>query len=98
MAERTWATYRTVVLDPRAEKFVAELGPNGNRFTEQWDGIEWLLARTPEIGVSRHSDQPSSFLLLAVGANEIAKTKDIWVLYSYSDGEVTIHDARFAEN
>ena len=91
----SWPVYRTVVLDPSAQTFVDDKSEHVDRFEEQWRGIEWLISRTPEVGRPRSMHVPTDFVLLVVARNEIAGTNDVWLLYSYSDAEVTIHGVRF---
>lgn len=90
-----WPTYRTVVLDARAQEFVDSNSSPGSRFDDQWRGIEWLLCRKPDLGLPRHKNVPTKFLLLVVASNEIANTREVWVLYSYDDNNVIVHAIAF---
>lgn len=92
----SWPTYRTVILDPPAQEFVDAQAVPGTRVDEQWRGAEWLLCRKPDIGLPRHKQAPLDYLVRVVAGNEIAQTKDLWVLYSYNDDTVTIHAMRLA--
>jgi hypothetical protein len=91
----SWPTYRTVVLDERAQSFIDANSDPGNRFDEQWRGIEWLVCRKPERGLPRHAKEPTKFLLLVVAGNDLAGTKDVWALYSYDDASVFVHAVTF---
>lgn len=92
-----WKTYRTVVRDGPAEAFLRQNAVPGERFDDQWRGIEWLICRTPEIGLPRDKEQAGKFNLLVFAASDVAKTREVWVLYSYEDDEVTVHAIKFAD-
>lgn len=91
-----WPTYRTVILDPTAQAFVDSNAKPGNRFDDQWRGTEWLICRKPEIGLPRDKQSPGKFVVLVVAKNDLAGTRELWVLYSYGDTEVTVHAIKFA--
>lgn len=93
----TWPTYRTVVLDFEAQAFTDANTQVTARFDEQWDGIIWLLSRTPDIGLPRNRQEPNKDVLYVVAGNDAAGTKEVWLLYSYTEDEVTIHAARFGD-
>lgn len=89
-----WLNARTVVLDPEAEKFVVRAEAAHPRFEAQWRGVEWLLARSPEIGRPRDPHEPMKYLVHVVPENSLATTHELWILYSYDIDEVTVHRAR----
>jgi len=93
----TWPTYRTVILDQSVQEFVDEQVQVANRFEDQWNGIEWLLARSPHIGLPRDRNNPTTNVLYVVAANETAGTNEVWLLYSYTDSEVAIQGIKFAD-
>ena len=66
-----------------------------HRFEDQWSGVEWHLARKPEKGRPRYREEPEKFLLYIPAANPIAKTRELWVLYSYDQNKVNVHAIRF---
>ena len=90
-----WQRFRTIVLDPRAQLFVDENSATGARFNEHWDGIVWLLCRTPNISIPRSRQEPKRFLLLVSEGAGFAGTRDVWILYSYDDQEVVVHGVSF---
>lgn len=92
-----WFNARTVVLDPEAEDFVRGAEAAHPRFEAQWRGADWLLARSPEIGVPRDSREPMKYLVHVVPENSLATTHELWILYSYDADEVTVHRARFLD-
>lgn len=86
-----WTTYRTVVLEQRAQIFIDSHSKPDSRFEEQWEGVEWLLSRKPDCGLPRHAQEPNKYLLLVIAASALATTAELWVLYSYDDNNVTVH-------
>lgn len=87
----TWQQYRTVVLDHGAQEVVDREQADRPRFEDQWRGVEWKLARSPQGGVPRFGSEPTRFLVYVFPKNAIAKTCELWVLYSYNDTEVQVH-------
>ena len=86
-----WPQFRTVVLDHRAQDFVDREQRQSPKFENQWRGVEWLLARTPEAGAPRVPASPMSYLVYVIPANPLAGTRELWVLYSYNQEEVQVH-------
>lgn len=93
-----WSLLRTVILDSFAQQFVDRTDANQYRFSDQWDGLVWLLSKTPEIGKPKSGSKPNEHLLLHVLPSEMAGTKSLAVLYSFDDECVTIHAADFVDN
>lgn len=83
--------YRTVVLDERAKREVDRERERAERFSEQWDGIVWKLARAPEAGQRRQLELPREDLVYVYPANDAAGTPSVGVLYSFDGNEVTVH-------
>lgn len=90
-----WATHRTVVLEKRTQEFVDEVHLLAPRFDDQWRGVEWLLARTPQVGTPRLTDKQEEYLICVFPRNNLAGTNELWVLYSYDKDQVVIHAAHF---
>ncbi len=90
-----WSVYRDVALDQQAQDFVDGVSAEAKRFEDQWRGVEWLLARTPENGTPRFPNDATKYLIYVFPGNPWAETRDLWVLYSYDDDRVVIHLARF---
>ena len=90
-----WPTYRSVILDKPAELFVTRSSKIAPRFDDQWSGVEVLLARIPEQGTPRNSNRPCQDLIFVYAAHKIAKTRELWVLYSYDQNQVIVHAAKF---
>lgn len=93
-SRHSWARYRTVVLDSRAEEFVNREQKN-LRFEDQWNGVEWILARTPDSGLPRLHSSPTNYLLYVFPENLLAETGKLEVLYSYDEDVVTVHAVRY---
>jgi hypothetical protein len=92
-----WQPYRTVVLDGRAQVFIDEHATPGARFAEHWDGIVWLLCRTPEIGRPRNRQVQTQFVIYVSAGSALAGTQDTWILYSYTDDEVIVHGVKMSD-
>lgn len=90
-----WPIYRTIILDPLADAFVQSATQNTKRFADQWQGVEWRLARKPEAGLPRYPKAPRRHLIYVFPANELAHTQELWVLYSYNRDKVIVHALRF---
>ena len=62
-----------------------------SRFAEFWDGIKWLLSRTPDLEYSyRRSDAKTGFRLHVFAGDVLADTPNVAVTYHFTDDEVTI--------
>ena len=92
--------YRTVVLSQQAAAFI-DSHHGVSRFTEVWEsggGIEWILARKPEIGVARPSDEgEEEYYLYSVAADPLADTRAFLVLYSFGEDRVDVHAITFTD-
>ncbi len=92
----SWLTYRSVVLEDRAQSFIDEHATPGDRIESQWNGVVWLISRKPEVGRPRNMQSSTKYLVFVVAESEIANTQELWVLYSYDDREVVVHAVSFA--
>lgn len=97
MPNSFWQPYRTIVLDERARQFIDHHAFPGARFAEHWEGLTWLLCRTPEIGRPRNRHDPTRFVIHVSAGSNLADTREVWVLYSYTDEEITIHGVRLSD-
>lgn len=86
-----WVTLRTITYEKRAQDVLDQYTDPHDRFHDHIMGIEWLLARSPNVGVPAQKDDPTQLVLLVSKGDEFAQTRDIWLLYSYDDGIVTVH-------
>ncbi|MFZ0496214.1 MAG: hypothetical protein WBE80_02415 [Methylocella sp.] len=85
-----WVRLRTVVEENEAQHSVEVFSGEFQRFDEAWEALKWLLCRKPDIGVSKTVGDWEYYLYVSA-PDELAKTPAIWVVYSYTDQEVTIH-------
>ena len=92
-----WVTHRTITYDKAAQLVLDQFKDPHDRFHDQLMGIEWLLARTPNIGVSAQKDEPTRHVLYVSKGDDLAKTKDVWLLYSYDEEAVTVHGFKVAD-
>ena len=90
-----WPQLRTIVLDRRSQEFVDREQQQSLRFEDHWRGVEWRLARTPEAGAPRVRSKPDGYLVCVIPANQLAKTRELWILYSYNQDEVQVHGIGF---
>jgi hypothetical protein len=86
-----WVTHRTIAYEARAQQVIDEYTDPHDRFHDQLQGLEWLVARSPSIGLAAQKDLPTQHLLYVSKGDAFAKTSDIWLLYSYDDETVTVH-------
>lgn len=85
--------YREVVLDGNTADVVDEATSEHARFDEAWRGLEWLLARTPDVG-SKATINDVEWWLYVEQSDPIAKTPEIWVLYTADENQVRIKGLR----
>lgn len=87
-----WTNLRTIVeeLDVSAQlDLYAERYP---RFREAWDGLVWLLARTPDLKEAMvwGDDVKDGYRAYVAAGDPLADTPDIWVVYTFTENEVVI--------
>ncbi len=92
-----WATHRTIVYEAVAQEEIDDFTDPHHRFHDQLMGVEWILARTPEIGTPATPDDRAKNVLLVFQGDELAGTTDLWLLYSYDEGEVIVHGLKVAD-
>jgi hypothetical protein len=88
-----WAVLRTVieerVVSDAADRFTVTF----SRFDEAWDALRWLLARDPaQKNAARYvgAGVAHGVMVYVQAGDPIARTPDIWVVYTYNDDTVTI--------
>lgn len=87
---------RSVVEDKKTEHKIDKNKGKYSRLEDIWEGLKWLLARSPELGEPLPGKEG-----LYVYKTPQWKTKGaamITALYSYSDDKVVIHDILIREN
>jgi hypothetical protein len=86
---------RQVKLSADAQNSVAEYQGNFARFGEVLEGLVWLLARNPEpVGLCFEFDSRSGtkYFHAGIHGDFLAKIPDVWVVYSYTDHVLSVHD------
>jgi hypothetical protein len=86
----TWNTLRTVVHELDVSVLVDALAERYERFGQVWDGIEWILARTPDLKGSARREGSENIRIYVFAGDELAETPDVWVVYKFDDNEVVI--------
>jgi hypothetical protein len=88
-----WVVLRTVIEEKAVSDAVDRFSVTFSRFDEAWDALRWLLARDPaQKNAARYLDEGVSqrSMVYVQAGDPIARTPDIWVVYTYTDGTVTI--------
>lgn len=65
------------------------------RAAEAWEAITWAIAHDPSVGYSI-TESGKVRVLESAGARSI-QLPTVWMLYSYSDALVTVHEVRFTD-
>lgn len=89
--------YRTIVLDHEAQKIVDQEQATETRFEDQWRGVEWRLARSPQVG-KRVLSAPETYLVDVYSGNPHANTHDLRVVYSFDRDRVHVHSIRIVDS
>jgi len=82
---------RTIVLSDHAARQVDQATNDFDRFADAWFGLEWLLARTPDIG-SEASIEGVAWWVYVEPTDPLAETPEIWILYKIEKNEVFIEE------
>ena len=99
MRDNPWVLMRTVRLEHTVQEFKdSHSADDEGKFYEQWDAMEFLLAKNPEVGVSNFDAPKGEDLLYVVAADDMARTRDLAIVYSYNDELVIIHGAEFVDD
>ena len=87
-----WSKLKTIVEEPEAEASIDRLSQEYPRFSDQWEGLKWLLARKPEeISRIRKVDNHVFHLAHRTG-DKLFRTLEIAVVYKIEDSEVIVFD------
>lgn len=88
---------RSIKLEHSVAKFKDDrILHDEHNFYNQWDAMEFLLAKRPEIGASPAGGPLNEDLIHVVAADDLAGTRDLVIVYSYDTNFVIIHGARYA--
>ena len=86
--------YRTIVLSKKAEKAVDELNDSMPGFADAYLGLEWLLARNPDVGKIVPVDGADDLRVHTQHTAAFAPTPIIEVNYNFTENEVTVISIR----
>lgn len=86
-----WIRLLTIVLQPAAQEAADRYLGVLHRFGDAWDALQWLLARMPEQGLVQEVGG-TSFRLYAQASDPLARTPEIWIVFSFNDTEVVVYD------
>ena len=78
MMTSDWVTYRTVVYEEDAESELQKYTNPQDRFQDQLQGIEWLLARSPKVGRPAKPRLPTKNLIYVAKGNKLSSTNDVY--------------------
>lgn len=93
-----WEILRTVVEEHTAAQTVDRLTQAYPRFEEAWEGLKWLLARNPVLkGSVRKMVGTEEYRLYVLAGDAVAKTPDLWVVYTHTDAQITVLDVEARE-
>ncbi len=90
----SWTRLRIIKSTPETQNSIAQYREVFARFNDMWAGLQWLLARNPEpIGDCYTTTLgETEYLLFGRDGDFAAGIPDIWVMYTYTDDEILIHD------
>jgi len=89
----SWELLREVVEALDVSEYVDLYTEQFPRFAEAWDGLKWLLSRTPELknsAVYKGDDGDTAYRAYALASDPLAGTPEIWVVYTFSDTQVIV--------
>jgi hypothetical protein len=87
----TWQVLRTVAEELDVATLVDQLTEAHPRFDEVWEGIKWILARTPDMNSgARRAKAARNYRVHVFVGDALADTPDVWVTYFFTDNEVVI--------
>ena len=78
--------YREFVLSHKAADALNRAATSHPRIHEEMDGVEWVLVRSPEMGVP-----VSGGLFLYVNSRATSGASMIALLYSYDEVRINVH-------
>jgi hypothetical protein len=87
------AKIRTVVVNPQFDEERARIEPSISRFDDLTFGLEWLLARDPELVGERGSPTGSVWFTHAGG---VPGFPDLYIYYTFDDTHVYLLSVQLA--
>lgn len=88
-----WVVLRSVIEEQDVSETADQLSAKFPRFDDAWDALTWLLAREPnQKNAARRAigEPPTEYMVYIQAGDRIARTPDIWVLYTYTIDVVRI--------
>ena len=83
---------RTIIEDEEVRVSVEEYHRQYPRFEEAFEALKWLLARRcDDVQTLTCNDGGIDYYIYRTSGDEIAKTPDILVLFTFDDSKVTLH-------
>jgi hypothetical protein len=96
----SWIRIREIKLTADTQNSIAEYQRGFARFNDVWHGLTWLLARNPEpIGLCYEfgTENGTRYFHSGTHGDFVAEIPDVWVVYSYTEHELTVHDVYACE-
>ncbi len=87
---------RTVIYDKEVAQAIDSEQENFFRLNDVIAAIEWLLARTPEVGVPIPETTDPTYYLIGTEAMGIFEVPAVTVLYHFDDQTVTFYGIRIS--
>jgi hypothetical protein len=92
-----WIRGRGIFESPEVTDAITEASKIWPRFNDAYAGLQWLLSReAPNLGV-RRVVEGQMYRLYRQAGNDIAKTPDIVVVYTFDDENVHLLDLKVEE-
>lgn len=89
----SWELLREVVEELDVSEYVDLYTEQFPRFAEAWDGLKWLLSRTPDLKNAATfvaDGNTTSYRAYCFEADILAGTPEIWVIYTFTNIQVLI--------
>ena len=88
---RGWGPLRSVVEEHIAQISIDALTGQFERFEDAWEGLKWLLSRTPE-DIGRHrTHEGVTYWLCHRKGDKHSGIPSLGVIYTFDDETVVIH-------
>jgi len=86
-----WQVLRSVIEDLDVSVYVDMFADRYPRFNEAWEGLKWLLSRSPTVkGSVSQIGASGEYRSYVLAGDLLAETPEIWVVYTYNENEVRI--------
>ena len=93
-----WIDRREIVLTEFAAKSVKDLTKKYTRFEKQWNGLKWILQRTPEKGQPlRLENIGGVYYAMRKYGDPTCDLVEVIALYTYDEKEIKIYGVKVLE-